>query len=382
MVQRFGFSAARSVHSYIRDNCDRLFICTTAAASYSAASTQPQMIVSATVTADEWSFSSGAQGPALTFNSRTLTIEGSGSASHLVFARSSGSTILALTDVCAGTVFSSGNTVTIPAWRTEIVGGDHFLAAAPQMVPNVGAPGMFSPPNQNDLIAWYAPESTVAVTAGRVSQWNDKSGRGNHVAQVSASKMPTHASAAVNGLNALTFTPAGASILWDRSADWATINATDHAFSVVAVQRTASASASQVSLAFSTTAADNSFTGISVVNAGYRLFRNDTGGVDVTRTFSSFTSAWAVHLCNYFGTTFEYHINGVTVTAGSFDVNAFTSANTFSIGGLILASFNPAGTSFLDGQIAEVLVYATAMTSSNARELDKLLGAKYAITIT
>jgi hypothetical protein len=169
MTQRFGFSAARSVHSFIRDNCDRVFITTTAPASYSAASNQPQMVVSANVTSDEWTISSGAQGPALVFNSRTLTIEGSGSASHMVWARSSGSTILAVTDVCAGTTLSSGNSVTMPVWRAEIVAGDTFHIARPEMVPlglgvDLGQ-NLLKNPNNLAGATWGNANGMLAATA-------------------------------------------------------------------------------------------------------------------------------------------------------------------------------------------------------------------------
>jgi hypothetical protein len=187
MVQRFGFSAARSIHSYIRDNCDRLFICTTAPATYSAASNQPQMLVSAAVTGDEWTITSGAQGPALTFNTRTLTIEGSGSASHMVFANASASRILAVTDVCAGTSFTSGNTVTVPVWRAEIVAGDSFFVAAPRM-DNQGT-GVWIRENLISFQAtgWTAVRATVAsnVTANvggaaLADKFSDSTDTGDH----------------------------------------------------------------------------------------------------------------------------------------------------------------------------------------------------------
>jgi hypothetical protein len=187
MVQRFGFSAARSIHSYIRENCDRLFICTTAPSSYSAASNQPQMLVSAAVTGDEWTLTSGAQGPAMTFNTRTLTIEGSGSASHMVFANASASRILAVTNVSSGTMLTSGNTVTVPAWRSEIAAGDSFFVARPSM-DNQGT-GVWVRENLISFQAtgWTAVRATVAsnVTANvggaaLADKFSDSTDTGDH----------------------------------------------------------------------------------------------------------------------------------------------------------------------------------------------------------
>jgi hypothetical protein len=132
-IQRFGFSAARMMHSYVRDNADRIFICATAPASFSAASTQPSKIVSANATAGDWTIASGSKGPEMTFAQRTMTIEGSGSATHLVFARASGSTILVVTDCCGATALISGNAITIPSWTLESDFGDAMAATRPVM---------------------------------------------------------------------------------------------------------------------------------------------------------------------------------------------------------------------------------------------------------
>lgn len=135
-MQRFGFSAARMMHSYVRDNADRIFICATAPASFSAASNQPSKIVSANATAGDWTISSGANGPEMVFAQRTMTVEGSGSASHLVFARASGSTILIVTDCCGVTTLASGNSVTIPAWQIASDFGEVMQVNRPAMIHN------------------------------------------------------------------------------------------------------------------------------------------------------------------------------------------------------------------------------------------------------
>jgi hypothetical protein len=116
-LQRFGFSAAAATLAYIRDNSNRLFIATTAPNSYSAASTQPQMIASGAVAAGNFTLVSGEPGPTLTLDAQTIFVEGSGSASHAILARSSGSTILAVTEVCGTQNIASGNTIAFGAWE-------------------------------------------------------------------------------------------------------------------------------------------------------------------------------------------------------------------------------------------------------------------------
>lgn len=118
MAKYYGFSAARASLAYVRDNAERLYVCTTAPASYSAASNQPQMIVSANISAADFSIASGAgtTGPVMTVGAKnSQNIESSGSATHLAIVRASGSTILFVTNV-SSQVLASGNTVNIGSW--------------------------------------------------------------------------------------------------------------------------------------------------------------------------------------------------------------------------------------------------------------------------
>ena len=56
--------------------------------------------------------------------------------------------------------------------------------------------------------AWYdaADAGTITESSGAVSQWNDKSGNGNHAAQGSAADQPA-TGGAINGVNAIDFNP-------------------------------------------------------------------------------------------------------------------------------------------------------------------------------
>ena len=75
MAKRYGYSAAAASLAYVRDNVDRLYVCTTAPATYSAAANQPQMIVSANVSSADITIASGSTGPVATVgakNSQTI----------------------------------------------------------------------------------------------------------------------------------------------------------------------------------------------------------------------------------------------------------------------------------------------------------------------
>jgi len=55
-------------------------------------------------------------------------------------------------------------------------------------------PQLFSPISVNGLAAWYdaADSSTLSVSAGNISQWEDKSGHLRHVSQSTGSRQPAH----------------------------------------------------------------------------------------------------------------------------------------------------------------------------------------------
>lgn len=60
------------------------------------------------------------------------------------------------------------------------------------------------------LVGWYDASDTASITSssGSVSQWNDKSGNGNHLTQATGVKQPITGSDTVNSLNAIKFNTA------------------------------------------------------------------------------------------------------------------------------------------------------------------------------
>lgn len=116
MSKKYGFSAAAASLAYIRDNATTIFVCSSAPQSYSAASNQPNMIVSAGASAADFVITSAATGALLTIAAKTgHTIDGSGTATHLAVVSVSGSRLLYVTNA-SSQVLSSGNTVTINSW--------------------------------------------------------------------------------------------------------------------------------------------------------------------------------------------------------------------------------------------------------------------------
>ncbi len=67
-------------------------------------------------------------------------------------------------------------------------------------------------PAQTNASLWLDAQATNTITqsAGKVSQWADRSGNGNHAAQPTAANRPTTGIATINGYNAIEFTAANA----------------------------------------------------------------------------------------------------------------------------------------------------------------------------
>lgn len=85
-----------------------------------------------------------------------------------------------------------------PAARQAILFRRRAAAAAAPFVPTDLGPSI--------LAAWFSAKDTATITesGGAVSQWNDKSGNGNHIVQATGANKPTTGANTLNGFNVLT----------------------------------------------------------------------------------------------------------------------------------------------------------------------------------
>jgi hypothetical protein len=65
----------------------------------------------------------------------------------------------------------------------------------------------FTPSSIESLVAWYDASDTATITqsSGLVSQWDDKSGNGNHIIQSNESYRASTGVETLNGLNVMSF---------------------------------------------------------------------------------------------------------------------------------------------------------------------------------
>lgn len=116
MAKRFGFSAAAASLAYIRDNVNVCYVAESGGATFSALSTANGHIVSANVSSADLTIASATQGPVLTVGAKpSQTVHGSGTANHAYLCRTSGATILYVTEITS-LELGSGGVVTLNSW--------------------------------------------------------------------------------------------------------------------------------------------------------------------------------------------------------------------------------------------------------------------------
>ncbi len=94
--------------------------------------------------------------------------------------------------------------------------------------------GLANPVRHSSLALWLdaTDAASIAKSANRVSQWNDKSGKGNHVSQGTGGLQPLYVTSGINSRAAIQFYDDNAPKLLSR-ADNATLDYTEFSIFVV-----------------------------------------------------------------------------------------------------------------------------------------------------
>jgi len=208
--------------------------------------------------------------------------------------------------------------------------------------------------------AWhkFADSSTVTLNSGNVSQIDDKSGNGNHIAQSTAGNQAAYASAVINGQNAWYCTGSNQKrLLWKTSFVLA------QPFTIYCVFRSVTRVSNNV--------VDNATSRITLaaqrpdVPPSYGFF---AGSFVSTNTPNADTNAHVL-VGVYNGASSSLRLDGAQILTGNVGTNGFnTTANVTSyLGG--------DGTSAaLDMYVAEVLLQPSATVST---EYETLLRSTY-----
>ena len=213
-------------------------------------------------------------------------------------------------------------------------------------------------------LAWYfADISYLTVdSAGKISQWSDRSGNGNHVTQSTAILRPVINPASWNQLLSVGFS--GYSLAKSGGSVCTQIAGTDVACSILATYAPGTFSNPQALFAWG-----NGGGGVQVMSGGITtthltiFTREDDTGTTKTSspTYPVFDFLQHLRLAWAFtGTTVTTYVNGVPASSGAnVDVGACTFTD-FSIGDTVRAG------SPLQGNLMELVVVPGILQASDA----------------
>ena len=224
--------------------------------------------------------------------------------------------------------------------------------------------GAFSPTSISGLQLWLDADdsSTITLNGSTVSQWNDKSGNDYHVSQATASSQPTYTASALNSKSVVRFD--GNDEL--TSLDTVVGGSTNRTVFVVF-------NSTGGSIQYGVTLGDSTSIGQSFsvsreigvrVNSGYRTW---TTAVDSTHAIVT------IVLDGTSTTDLLAWKNGSSLTV---DLTSSRTINTAA--GFIIGNGSSGGN--LTGDVAEIIVYNSALSTSDRQSVESYLSTKWGIS--
>lgn len=219
--------------------------------------------------------------------------------------------------------------------------------------------------------------STITSSSGNVSQWDDKSGNGYHVTQATGTAQPKTGTITQNGLNVLDFdgtnhyliretdtalgrNVTGLTVYWVASFD------SGGSGLVVAFATNLAVNATRVASGFNTSTQFN--------NSG-RTLDSDSSVSANSSTLA--TGTWYANCAvfDYANTDLNLYVNRTADGSNTSFQTATTTSNTDSLRLTVGAGAGLAQR--VNGQIAEVLVYHSAHSSTDREKVFDYLDGKW-----
>lgn len=209
-------------------------------------------------------------------------------------------------------------------------------------------------------LLWLRADAGVASSSSKVYQWNDQSGNGKHATMTVASRQPTLVTGALNGLPVIRFGGAQSMYL--------TNPANPTTFTVFIVGRNSDPTENfSMILGPGGTYPNNQ---LRWENGSQALFVGTGNGLPVITSNIGNTRTYHALSARYDGSIMGVYRNGNLISSHSFSTSGpWTLSN-------IGAWYS---TYFMIGDLAEVLIYARALTESERLDTNAYLGAKYGL---
>ena len=219
----------------------------------------------------------------------------------------------------------------------------------------------FSPTSISGLQLWLDADDVSTFTFGTgtaVSQWNDKSGNSRHVVQATGAQQPDR-SATYGARTAVRFTASNSNVL--RPGASATVNQPITLFAVAARSSGSGSANARIIASFSGT-------GFQLLIGEGALGSLYAGTAFVTQ--GSAPSAGVLHQISAIanGASSQVWGNGTAGTAGNAGSNSLALSTVGASGN---------NTNYLQGDIAEVIVYDSALGTTDRQAVETYLKSKW-----
>lgn len=263
--------------------------------------------------------------------------------------------------------FAVASTATLVARATDNLGG--VTVSAPVLITATAAEPI-PLPAVADLRLWLRADKGVTETAGAVSAWNDQSGNFNNATQSDATRRPTLVANALNGKPVLRFDGGNDSLLAASSPSLAIIGDIT-TFFVVKFDDFGTFRAVWAKTQGNLPAPTDFYT--LPENGTPRAFRGNGGGSlgNVDAAAPLIAGEFAVVGFDMAGTTLHHYLNGAPNGEGEITATIADTGAPLHIG--------TRGDQFtrMKGEIAEIIIYAAALSEADRVALHSYLTARY-----
>ena len=241
----------------------------------------------------------------------------------------------------------------------------------------------FSPTSIPDCVLWLdaADSNTLTLSGSNVTAWRDKSGSNYTFLCNATFRAPTYQSNGINSLPALTFSNdgnAGTTVTTVLDSSSATLNNSNYSVFAVA-NLTAVRTWTDAQYILKGTLNSDSFLFVGTRSSGrVATFTGTSGGWNDTNANTPNTNA--LNVVRLTGMTVSN-----TVLTPYYDGNVMSTktGTTGVIAGMRLGDAGASGQTGQGwvGQIAEILIYSSALSSAQRQAVEGYLGAKWGVTV-
>jgi hypothetical protein len=223
---------------------------------------------------------------------------------------------------------------------------------------------------------WLKADSGVTTDSGGVNQWNDLSGNGNNLSQSFGPPYePELIANAVNGLPAVRFNAANETFMSASSSPTLAITGD---ITILAVANFATLAGNTNGMIVSKTAANNIPAPYDYyVRPGQVQFYRGNGTVDGLINSTGVPSVGTPHLLDVVmqGKTVSHRLDGNPNGGGNLSTTIADNGNSLYIG------TREDGTSRLSGDLAELIIINSAISTNDLASLENYLGTKYQLSL-